>query len=213
MILAICNDELIVIRCIPDARSTLWPKTGRFWRFGRLWWLLGAWLVTLWVLRRPVCHRAHCKLWVNWNVGQVNWWVATFKENTKNLETDNVEIGVEETAQTSQDQFILGNLGEFWGRSGGNKRNTKCGKMQKSPIDGCGDNDRSSSSSFLEITCEHKTTQVTFQFQILRMAAHGCTCCWLVFFCRITPIFLSRFCRRGLLLLSTFSSWPRENQQ
>ena len=32
------------------------------------------------------------------------------------------------------------------------------------------------------------------------------TCCWLVFFWRITPIFLSRFCRRGLRLLSAFSS-------
>ena len=50
------------LRCIPNARSTLWPETWRFWRFGRLWWLLGAWLVALWVLRRPVGHRAHWKL-------------------------------------------------------------------------------------------------------------------------------------------------------
>ena len=37
----------------------------------------------------------------------------------------------------------------------------------------------------------------------------GCTCCWLVFFWRMTPIFLSRFCLLGVLLLRAFfSSWP-----
>ena len=83
---------------------------------------------------------------------------------------------------------------------------------------------------FLLFLGDHLRARVTFTFLIFSMAAlstkkyqnkHGRnkntkmakkisdwkrTCCWLVFFWRITPIFLSRFCRRGLRLLSAFSS-------
>ena len=44
--------------------------------------------------------------------------------------------------------YIIGNFGRFEGAKG----DSQYAKVPKLPIDGCGDNDRSSSSSFLEIT-------------------------------------------------------------
>ena len=181
---------------IPNSCSTFWPKTGRLWRFRRLWWLLTSRLVAFWALWCSMGHSAHCKVLVQFSSCQGKYNEVTYLYISKDRNND-------------------AKKGERW-----------CWL----PIDGWGDKARSSSSSFLEITCElgllshfwfsawlHTSAPVSSKKyqkawqkwkhengQKIRYWKR--TCCWLVFFWRITPIFLSRFCRRGLRLLSAFSS-------
>ena len=105
---------------IPNSCSTFWPKTGRLWRFRRLWWLLTSRLVAFWALWCSMGHSAHCKVLVQFSSCQGKYNEVTYLYISKDRNND-------------------AKKGERW-----------CWL----PIDGWGDKARSSSSSFLEITCE-----------------------------------------------------------
>ena len=98
--------------------------------------------------------------------------------------------------------FLLGkSIYEWWPRKQ-ERGSSQCAKVKekgKLPIDGCGDNDRSSSSSFLEITWERASYFSVSDFQ------DGCTWLHLLLACLFLP-------DHSNLLVQVLPSWTSVTQ-